>query len=106
MLLSGCGDIGETLADLFRLNGDAEAQNGNGDGGAKLIETFAINPGTFELRPDMMPEIAVFDGATQYTLRSDATIDFEPAPGFDQLEAGDIVIERPEANVVTVIRDQ
>ena len=104
-LLSGCGDIGKTLADLFHINGNG---NGNAEAqeGARLIQTFAISPGTFELEPDMMPEITVSDGATQYELLSNATIRFDPNPGFSQLETGDIVIERPDMNMVTVIRDR
>jgi hypothetical protein len=105
LLLSGCGDIGDIFADLFHLNG-----NGNGDAeaqeGERLIQTFAISPGTFELRPDSMPQITVRDGSIEYVLRSNAAIEFDPDPSFGQLQEGDMVIEWPEAGMVTVIRVQ
>lgn len=106
LLLSGCGDIGETLADLFHINGNGDAEAQDGDDGEKIIQTFTIDSGTFELRADMMPDIMVVDGTTRYTLRSSATLDADPDPRIPQLEAGDIVIERPGSNSVTVIRDR
>jgi hypothetical protein len=110
LLLSGCGDIGDILADLFNINGNGNADAQNGDDeppeGERLIQTFAISPGTFELRPDSLPQITVRDGSIEYMLRSDAAIEFNPDPGFGQLQEGDMVIEWTEASMVTVIRVQ
>jgi hypothetical protein len=111
LLLSGCGDIGDILADLFHING-----NGNGNGNAeaqgdRLIETFVIQAGTFRLETDSEPTIEIFDGTTQYTLGAgNADLSFTREGAADptsisNLETGDIVIERPASGAVTVIRD-
>jgi hypothetical protein len=107
LLLSGCGDIGETLADLFRINGNG---NGNAEAqeGEKLVETFQIAIETFQLEADTAPEVQVSDGATRYALQSAGEVRFtlqqEGARAFT-LETGDIVVERPEQGLVTVLRD-
>jgi hypothetical protein len=110
LLLSGCGDIGETLADLFRING-----NGNGNGNAeaqegdKLIETFQIAIETFQLETATPPEIQVSDGATRYTLQTTGEVRFMLQEGGARsfnLETGDIVVERPEQGLVTVLKDE
>lgn len=103
LLVSGCGDIGETLADLFHLNG-----NGNGDAaaqGERRIETF-FQVSNFVLEADTEPGIVIDGDTTRYNIQSDATLNFTSGERESfTLEADDIVIERPAAGVVTVIRD-
>ena len=99
MLLSGCSDWGDFLADILRINNnDAEAQ----DEGRSRIEIFDISPGSFILTSDVEPDIDVQDGFTRYTLNDDGTLDLgsRNVP----LELDDRVIERPASNTVTVIR--
>ncbi len=108
LALGGCGDASETLADLFRINGDAEAQ-GDVD---QLIETVLIELGTFQLqvRDGMMPTIDVNDGTTEYTIQDDTTLTFTLSDGSTAttraLEQDDRVIERPGSSTVTIIRDE
>ena len=109
LTMSGCGEIGETLADLFRINGDngdAEAQDGTE--GERRIETFRVDAGSFELVVDAEPMVTISDGTTRYELTSNGTITFILQTGQEQtfpLETGDEVIERPAAGTVTLIRD-
>ncbi len=104
LALGGCGDASETLADLFRINGDAEAQSND-----QVIETFLIEAGTFRLRADTRPNIDVDSGTTDYAIQSDATLTFTESGGSTtdiNLEQDDRVIERPGSNTVTIIRDE
>lgn len=108
LMLSGCGDFSDTLADLFRIGGKAEAQGGSAD--EKLIETFRITSDSFLIDADLIPQVDVTDSATRYVMQSDAVVSFTLQGGttgrsFD-LKVGDIVVERPGLNLVTVVRDR
>jgi hypothetical protein len=97
MMLSGCGDLGNFLGDIFRINDDAEAQD------ESRIETFAVSPGAFILTSNTEPDIVIQDGYTQYTLQAEGSLSLGGGEGLS-LDARDRVIERPAANTVTVIR--
>ena len=105
LALGGCGDASETLADLFRINGDAEAQSND-----QVIETVVIVAGTFRLAADMRPTITIDAGTTNYEIQDDTTLTFmlsgESTPTSMELEQDDRVIERPASNIVTIIRDE
>jgi hypothetical protein len=109
LLLSGCGDIGDILADLFNINGNG---NGNGNGNANAqegdqqIETFQVT--SFQLdEVSPVPEITVSDGATRYDLQSAGVLRLTLPDGTRtfNLDTGDIVIERPQEGLVTVVTD-
>ena len=71
------------------------------------IETFFIDPTRVFLDTRLAPGIEVINGVTKYTLNSDGTILFDSTTGGAttlNLDPGDIVIERPGAAAVTVIR--
>jgi hypothetical protein len=73
----------------------------------RLVQTFTIAPNTFSLRADVDPTIEIGDETNTYTLNSNGSISFAPTsgPGVGlELDAGDIVIERPASGIVTVIR--
>jgi len=95
MMLSGCSDLGDFLADILRINDDAEAQD------RSRIQIFAINAGTFVLTSDLEPTIDLNEGYTQYTLQTDGILTL----GGESLalDSGDRIIERPASNTVTVI---
>jgi hypothetical protein len=87
---------------------------GSGSGSQALaapdyrIETFIIEDNTFFLRSDTEPNIAVDDGTTTYTLNSSSTVSFTQLPSTDRsftLRAGDIVIERPGSQTLTLVRE-
>jgi hypothetical protein len=100
LLVSGCGDFFDSLADLFQT--DAEAQVD------RIVETFVIDIQTFELQTDVVPTIEVKDGTftTIYTLGAGGgtlSVGGEPR----DLDDADMVIERlisDTQSVVTVIR--
>jgi hypothetical protein len=74
------------------------------------IETFNIVADTFFLRADALPTIDVDGGTTTYTISSgDTTIFFTQVGSSQQssfdLKNGDRVIERPDAAMVTLIRE-
>ncbi|MGQ4808256.1 hypothetical protein NKDENANG_01634 [Candidatus Entotheonellaceae bacterium PAL068K] len=101
LVLTGCDDAGDVLADLFRFNDNAEAQDEN----ETRVETVVITPDEFVFTTDIAPDITIIDGTTRYDLRADTTLDFDNF-GIRALESGDILIERPGINssVVTLIR--
>lgn len=101
LALSGC-DSGAFLADLFRINTDAEAQSDN----ETRVETVVIAPGAFAFTTDLPPDITIIDGTTRYDLNADTNLLFDALPGVTSLEAGDTLIERPgsDASIVTIIR--
>ena len=71
------------------------------------VRTYDIVPNTFELRSNTDPTIVVTGEATKYTLVDDGRVIFTANDVTGDrnivLEPGDIVIERPMANSVTVI---
>jgi hypothetical protein len=92
LALVGCLDVDTTS--------EADAAQG------KKIQTFAIRAGTFELTTDGEPTVNVSDGMTEYTLESDGNVKFTTTAGDERtilLELGEVVIERPAADAVTVI---
>lgn len=72
--------------------------------------TFKIQAGSFFLRTLNIPVVEMSADATQYSLTSEGALEFiasQPAPAFPSpinLRDGDIVIERPLENNVTVMR--
>ncbi|MDH3600998.1 MAG: hypothetical protein OEU26_15355 [Candidatus Tectomicrobia bacterium] len=96
MMLSGCGDLGDFLGDILRINDDAEAQD------ETRIEIFTIGAGSFLLRSDTRPTIEVSDGFTKYTLIDDGTLTYAQGQTIS-LDPDDEVIERPDSSTVTVI---
>lgn len=96
MMLSGCGDLGDFLADILRLNDDAEAQD------QSRIQIFAITPGSFVLTSDIEPTIELNEGYTQYTLQADGILTLGSGDSL-ALDVNDRIIERPASNTVTVI---
>jgi uncharacterized membrane protein YbhN (UPF0104 family) len=70
----------------------------------RRIETFSIEPDSFILLTDSDPNIVVSDGATKYTLTSNGSVTFTGQT--INLDPSEIVIERPTAGIVTVIRFQ
>lgn len=112
LTLSGCDGVGDTLSDLFRTNGDAEAQII----AEQRVQTFMILTDSFRIEiddGDANPTTTVQDGATQYTMASDGKVRFDisnddtDVRSFD-VQLDDIVIERPGTNgstgTVTLIR--
>jgi len=69
------------------------------------MRTYDIVPNTFLLQSDADPTIAVSGEATQYTLVDIGRVLFTATDGDRNiaLDAGDIIIERPIANSVTVV---
>jgi hypothetical protein len=106
LLLSGCGDIGDILADLFNINGNGNG-NANAQEGDQQIETFQVT--SFQLdEVSPVPEIMVSDGATRYTLQSAGVLRLTLQEGGTRtfnLDEQDIVIERPSEGLVTVVTD-
>ena len=96
MMLSGCGDLGDFLGDILRLNDDAEAQD------QIRIQIFAITPGSFVLTSDIEPTIDIQDVFTQYTLQADGILTLGSGDML-VLDVNDRIIERPAMNTVTVI---
>jgi hypothetical protein len=73
----------------------------------RLVQTFTIAPNTFSLRADLDPTIEIGDETNTYTLNSNGSVAFTPTSGPGvavELDAGDIVIERPASGIVTMIR--
>jgi hypothetical protein len=96
MMLSGCSDLGDFLADILRINDNAEAQD------EIRIRIFTIGP-NFELRSDTAPTVDLQDGFTKYTLNDDGFLTYTQGQPTIALDPGDEVIERPASGTVTVI---
>lgn len=85
---------------------EAEAQTST----ASHAFTFKIQAGTFFLRAVNTPIVQTDGNTTRYDLTSDASLEFgssQPLPAFPSpisLRDGDIVLERPTDNNVTVMR--
>ncbi len=110
VVLSGCEDFFDELADLLRINGsDVEAQ---GETTRDRIETFEISFTTFSIRVDQdgdtTPTVDVMDNATIYTMQSNVRAEFTlttgEGRGFD-LEIGDRLIARPGAGTLTIVQE-
>jgi hypothetical protein len=102
------------FSDLFYMTktsgvGKVEAQISAG-GRGKLAETYVIDPASFKLVTSATPAIEVRDGGTIYTLTSSGTVSFNGLDSITtttiQVDANDIIIERPLAGAVTVVRDR
>ncbi len=99
--LAGCG---ESLLDPGGGWGGGEAQAQVFERGVK---TYDIVPNTFQLQSNTDPTIFVSGEATRYVMVDDGRVTFtaNDATGNRNitLDPGDIVIERPTANSVTVV---
>ena len=99
--LPGCG---ESYLDPGGGGGGGEAQAQVFERGVK---TYDIVPNTFQLQSNTDPTIVVTGEATQYTLVDDGRVIFTANDTTGNrnifLDPGDIVIERPMANSVTVV---
>lgn len=101
------------FSDLFYMTktsgvGNVAAQ-GSAGGRGKLAETYVIDPATFKLVTDATPSIEVRDGGTIYTLTSSGTVSFnvlDASATTIRVDTNDIIIERPLAGAVTVVRDR
>jgi len=101
------------FSDLFYTTktsdvGNVEAQVAAG-GRGKLAETYVIDPASFKLVTSATPTIEVRDGGTIYTLTSSGTVSFnvlDASATTIQVDTNDIIIERPLAGAVTVVRDR
>ena len=95
---------GESLLDPGGGGGGGEAQAQVFERG---VRTYDIVPNTFQLQSNTDPTIVVTGEATQYTLVDDGRVIFiaNDTTGDRNivLDPGDIVIERPMANSVTVV---
>ena len=99
---------GLTLSGCKSAPGEAEAQTPGTQRGQR-IETFVIDPESFSLLTNRPPTVEVSDHATIYTLQSDGDVTFQRSSASTKtidLDPDDIVIERPFAGTVTVIRDR
>ena len=91
--MTGCGDEEEANAQVLV---------------SRVVETFAMDPGTFFLDAEQAPTVVVGDQFTQYTMTGSTIIRFNLATGvlFTRvLLADEVVIERPApvAGLVTII---
>ena len=97
--LAGCG---ESYLDPGGGGGEAQAQVFE-----RGVKTYDIVPNTFQLQSNTDPTIVVTGEATQYTFVDDGRVIFtanDPTGNRNiVLDPGDIVIERPMANSVTVV---
>ena len=87
----------------------AEAQVSAGGLRGKRIETFVIDPASFSLVTNAVPEIDATDGATTYVLTASGSMTFNLLSGAQRtitLDVDDRIIERPFAGTVTVVRDR
>jgi hypothetical protein len=106
--LSGC-DAADFLADLFRIDNDANAQN------TQLvdrpIQTVSIVAGSFSIEAD-----TTIDFATNVDVKENGTIVYQQITGRAffilanagnvstiTLTSGSVIIERPTANLLTLI---
>ena len=89
--LGACGNVDRGEAQVFE----------------RGVRTYDIVPNTFELRSNTDPTIVVTGESTKYTLVDDGRVIFTANDVTGDrnivLGPGDIVIERPMANSVTVI---
>jgi hypothetical protein len=98
---------GLTLMGCKSNPGEAEAQTSATTG--QQIETFVIDPESFALLTNQPPTVEISDQATTYTLQSDGNVTFTLSGATTRtiaLDPEDMVIERPFAGTVTVIRDR
>ena len=108
-LLATAVCFGLILSGCTSNPGEAEAQSPVTAQPGQRIETFVMDPASFSLVTERPPTIEVTDNATTYTLQSDGDVTFEPssAPAKTiDLDPADMVIERPLAGTITVIRDR
>jgi hypothetical protein len=100
---------GLTLIGCKSNPGEAEAQTPGTAQRGQQIETFGIDPESFALLTNQPPTVEVSDQATIYTLQSNGNVTFTlsgAATKTIDLDPEDMVIERPFAGTVTVIRDR
>lgn len=87
--------------------GHVAAQTAAGGGQGKLAQTYAIDPASFELVSQAAPAIEVRDGVTIYTLTASGTVSFnalDAGARTIEVNSNDLIIERPAAGSVTVVR--
>jgi hypothetical protein len=102
------------VGDVFDMTkiagvGPVAAQVAAGGGQGKLAQTYAIDPASFELVSQAAPAIEVKDGVTIYTLTASGTVTFhalDAGARTIEVDANDLIIERPAAGSVTVVRDR
>ena len=102
------------VGDLFDMTkmagvGHVAAQVAAGGGQGKRAQTYAIDPASFELVSQAAPAIEVKDGVTIYTLAASGTVTFhalDAGATTIEVDANDLIIERPAAGSVTVVRDR
>jgi hypothetical protein len=96
------------LAVALTLGGCGEAEDANAQlTAARIIETFQVDVGTFLMDANLAPGVVVGDDSTQYTLTGDTLLQFNLSTGqliTRSLLADEVVIERPLAGTVTIIR--
>ncbi|HEY7708804.1 MAG TPA: hypothetical protein VIG57_02105 [Candidatus Entotheonella sp.] len=100
---------GLTLMGCKSNPGEAEAQTSVTTQRGQQIETFVIDPESFALLTNQPPTVEISDQATTYTLQSDGNVTFTLLGATTKtiaLDPEDMVIERPFAGTVTVIRDR
>jgi hypothetical protein len=100
---------GLTLIGCKSNPGEAEAQTSVTTQRGQQIETFVIAPESFALLTNQPPTVEISDQATTYTLQSDGNVTFTLSDATTRtiaLDPEDMVIERPFAGTVTVIRDR
>jgi len=89
--------------------GEAEAQTPGTTQRGQQIATFVIDPESFVLLTTRPPTVEISDQATTYTLQSDGDVTFTLSGATTKtiaLDPEDVVIERPFAGTVTVIRNR
>ena len=105
LMLGGCDNFFDKVADLLRINGTAEAQVSR-DQDRVQIESVVLNE--FNIRVDndesLSPTTEVKEGFIIFTMQSDGEI---LGANFDNLQSGDQVILQPRSDgtsgTVTVI---
>ena len=103
LLAAGVMILTLTLSGCTGEAGDAEAQQ------FIQIETFSIVPETFFMQPDQKPDIEINAYANIYTITAATQIKFRKSGEADLttlplLQAGDLVIERPDSGKLTLVR--
>jgi hypothetical protein len=76
---------------------------------AKFIATFRIQDDSFALQANAIPIIDISNGATRYTMTAQTFLTFILLNGESRnlfLSADDIVIERPESGLLTVVQNR
>ncbi len=108
LMLTGCQDFWDTVADLIRIDDDAEAQTSRD---TDRIETFIIDTSSFMIQvnndTDSTPQHFVRDGGSiEFLMESNGDVVFNESGSGGRTEeviAGDTIIFTPNGNTATVI---